>query len=147
MTLNENARYSAVKPVPRPCLILIAGPYLSGTGGDPSRVAQNLKELERYALPIYERGHLPMVGEWVALPIIQAAGGKAPGDRFFEQYQYPVAERLIELCDAVLRIPGASKGADLDVARARARGLPVYTKVEEIPRRRMGPSADGANGG
>jgi hypothetical protein len=78
-----------------------------------------------------------MVGEWVALPIIEAAGGKAPGDELFLQYQYPVAERLIELCDAVLRIPGASRGADLDVARARARGLPVYTKVDEIPRRAM----------
>lgn len=28
---------------------------------------------------------------------------------------------------------GASVGADLDVARARELGLPVYTSIEDIP--------------
>lgn len=84
-----------------------------------------------------------MVGEWLALPIILAAGGRIPGDAFFEKYQYPVAHRLIERCDAVLRIAGDSRGADLDVARARELGLPIFGDASELPRR--APSAVGIN--
>jgi len=117
----------------RTLLILIAGPYLSGTDGDPQRIAANMARMEATALPLYERGHLAMIGEWVALPIIHAAGGRVHGDEVFHQYQYPVAERLLSRCDAVLRIPGESRGADQDVARARARGLPVYERIEDVP--------------
>ena len=117
----------------RPWLILIAGPYLSGTDGDPARIAANLARLEEFALPIYQRGHLALVGEWLALPVIRAAGGREPGDAVFDAYQYPLARRLLGRCDAVLRITGASRGADLDVARAHELGLPVYTRVEDIP--------------
>lgn len=118
-----------------PLLVLIAGPYLSGTDGDPDKIAANRARLEAAALPIYARGHLPMLGEWLALPIIQAAGGKTHGDAVFTAYQYPVAHRLLERCDAVLRIPGASRGADLDVERARQRGLPIYFDAEALPLR------------
>ena len=118
-----------------PLLVLIAGPYLSGTDGDLARIAANRARLEAAALPIYERGHLPLLGEWLALPIIHAAGGGEPGDAVFHAYQYPVAERLLSRCDAVLRLPGESRGADLDVARARACGLPVVHHVDELPLR------------
>jgi hypothetical protein len=118
---------------PRPLLVLIAGPYLSGTDGDPAKVAANRARLESFALPIYQRGHLPMVGEWLVHPIVEAAGSQTSGDAVFHAYQYPVAQRLLQRCDAVLRIPGASRGADLDVARAQALGLPVYTRVEDLP--------------
>ena len=117
----------------RSLLILIAGPYLSGTNGDPVLIAANLAALESWSLPVYQRGHLAVVGEWFALPVIRAAGGLVPGDEIFKEYQYPVAHRLISQCDGVLRIPGASAGADLDVARARELGLPIYTRVEDIP--------------
>lgn len=121
----------------QPLLVLVAGPYLSGTDGDPARIAANLANLEAWSLPIYQRGHLAVVGEWFALPIIRAAGGVTPGDKIFTTYQYPVAHRLLGMCDAVLRIPGASTGADMDVERARALGLPIYTSVDEIPELRQ----------
>jgi hypothetical protein len=76
-----------------------------------------------------------MVGEWMALPIIHAAGGRSTDDAVFRAYQYPVAHRLLECCDAVLRIPGDSRGADLDVARAIALGLPVYRAISDLPPR------------
>ena len=44
-----------------------------------------------------------------------------------------MANRLIRRCDAVLRIEGASKGADEDVRLARERGLPVYFDIKEVP--------------
>jgi hypothetical protein len=127
--------YPAPADALKPLLVLIAGPYLSGTDGDLGKISANRARLESFALPIYERGHLPMVGEWLALPIIHGAGGRIEGDDVFKAYQYPVAHRLLECCDAVLRIPGESRGADLDVARARELGLPIYTDIAELPRR------------
>ena len=117
----------------KPMMILIAGPYRSGTGDDPARMAANLRRLEETALPIYRAGHVPMIGEWVALPLLAVAGSKKVGDRLYDEITYPVAHRLIHRCDAVLRLPGDSKGADQDVAIARELGLPVYTSVADVP--------------
>ena len=44
------------------------------------------------------------------------------------------AQRLLQHCDAVLRLPGESAGADQDVAIAARLGLPAYHNVAEIPR-------------
>jgi hypothetical protein len=114
-------------------LILIAGPYRSGTNDDPTLMQQNLDNLEALALPLFRKGHVPMIGEWVALPLIHLAGSNQPGDQAWEEVQYPVAHRLLEKCDAVLRINGASKGADEDVRIARERGLKVFYSLEEVP--------------
>jgi hypothetical protein len=118
---------------PKPMVILIAGPYRSGTNGDPLRIAQNLDRLESFALSIYKAGHIPVIGEWVALPLMKQAGSLKLGDEISEQYLYPVASRLLERCDAVLRIEGESKGADEDLRVARERGLQVYWRMEDVP--------------
>lgn len=117
----------------KPLLILIAGPYRSGTGDDPTRMAANLKRLEAASWPIFAKGHVPMIGEWVALPVWHMAGGSEVGDELYDQILHPTAGRLLEHCDAVLRLPGESKGADSDVAIARRRGIPVYHSLDEIP--------------
>ncbi len=114
-------------------LILIAGPYRSGTNDDPGLMRQNLKNLESVALPLFRKGHVPVIGEWIALPLIELAGSSRPGDAAWEEVQYPVAHRLLEKCDAVLRLEGASKGADEDVRVAKERGLKVYFRLEEVP--------------
>ena len=123
-----------------PQMILIAGPYRSGTGDDPARMAANLARLEQAAWPIFQAGHVPMIGEWVALPVLRSAGAEGPLDPLAEQVMYPTAQRLLEHCDAVLRLPGESTGADQDVAIAHRRGIPVYERIEEIPGYR-GPEA------
>ena len=114
-------------------LILIAGPYRSGTGDDPLLMAQNLARLEEAAWPVFRSGHVPMIGEWVALPVLRSAGAGGALDPLAAQVMYPTAQRLLQHCDAVLRLPGESTGADQDVAIARERGLPVYDRVEDIP--------------
>ncbi|WP_144875229.1 DUF4406 domain-containing protein [Microbacterium sp. 1.5R] len=113
-----------------PLLILIAGPYRSGTGGDPALVARNLERLEEAAAPIHRLGHVPMIGEWVALPVLRGLDGADAGGG---DVMYETAHRLLQHCDAVLRLPGASAGADKDVEIARERGLPVYHSLDEIP--------------
>lgn len=116
-----------------PLMILIAGPYRSGTGDDPDKMAANLARLEAAAWPIFQKGHVPMIGEWAALPILRGTGGGEPGSATYGAVMHPTAHRLLAKCDGVLRLPGASTGADKDVEIARARGLPVWTALEEIP--------------
>lgn len=114
-------------------LILIAGPYRSGTDGDAQRIADNLHRLEQAALAVYQRGHVPVIGEWLALPLATAAGSTQLGDAVSEAFLYPVAHRLIAQCQAIYRIEGASAGADNDVRLANEWGMPVYYRLDGIP--------------
>jgi len=116
-----------------PLMILIAGPYRSGTGDDPALMERNLRTLEAVALPLYRAGHIPLIGEWVALPLLREAGCKAPGDSIYDEILYPIANRLLSRCDGVLRLSGASKGADEDVRLAQERGLKVWYSIDDIP--------------
>ena len=122
-------------------MILIAGPYRSGTGDDPELMERNLARLEEAAWPLFEAGHLPVIGEWIALPVLSSAGASGPLDPLAEQVMYPTASRLLQHCQAVLRLPGSSRGADQDVAWARDRGLPVYHALDEVPRVRVAVAA------
>lgn len=116
-----------------PMMILIAGPYRSGTGDDPEKMAANVHLMESYALPIFRLGHIPVLGEWFALPLLHLAGSKQAGDEAYQEIFHPIAERLLKKCNAVLRIGGASQGADLMVEVGRKNGLQIYTDLEEIP--------------
>src|SRR5262245_4177008 len=114
-------------------MILVAGPYRSGTGDDPHRMAENIRFMESYALPIYRAGHIPVVGEWFALPLVALAGSRRVGDEAFNEIFHPLAARLLERCDAVLRVGGESQGADLMVRLAVQRGLQVHRRLSDVP--------------
>ena len=114
-------------------MILVAGPYRSGTNDDPELIHRNTELMQRMALSVYETGHLPVLGEWFALPLIATAGSHALGDEIFTRLFHPVAMRLLGHCDAVLRVGGASQGSDEMVRLAVEQGKPVYFSIEEIP--------------
>ena len=65
--------------------------------------------------------------------MLREAGSERPGDAIYDEILYPIANRLLRRCDAVLRLPGASKGADEDVRIATERGLPVFMDLTEVP--------------
>jgi hypothetical protein len=114
-------------------MILVAGPYRSGTGDEPGRMAANVRAMEAYALPLFRAGHIPIVGEWLALPLVALAGSTRVGDAAFEEIFHPIAERLLERCDAVIRVGGPSQGADLMVSVAEQRGLEVFRRLRDVP--------------
>jgi ADP-ribose pyrophosphatase len=114
-------------------MIRVAGPYRSGTGDDPAKLAANVIAMEAYVLPLFRAGHIPVVGEWFGLPLAALAGSRQVGDPAFNEVFHPIAERLLSRCDAVLRIGGASQGADVLVAAAREQGLAVYSSLNEVP--------------
>jgi hypothetical protein len=117
----------------RPLMILVAGPYRSGTGGDPARIKANLDAMTAASLELYQRGHLPVMGEWFALPLIEAAAATgAYADPDAELF-HPVAERVLSRCDACLRIGAESEGADRMVRVARELGKTVYFAIGDVP--------------
>ena len=114
-------------------MILIAGPYRSGTNDNPELLAQNVRFMETFALPIFRAGHVPVIGEWFALPLVHRAGSQRVGDDPFNEIFHPIAIRLLEKCDAVLRVGGPSAGADEMVRVGRQLGLEIYSALEDIP--------------
>lgn len=113
-------------------MILVAGPYRSGTNDDPVLIQQNVDAMNETALRLYEMGHLPVLGEWFALPLIETAGSKATGDAIFNRLFHPVAIRLISFCDAILRIGGPSQGADDMIRIGAEHGKRIFMSVDEI---------------
>ena len=116
----------------KPMMILIAGPYRSGTNDDPVLIQKNVEAMEAYAVPLFRAGHLPILGEWLALPLVHLAGSKKVGDEAFNEIFHPIATRLLGKCDAVLRVGGPSEGADEMVRIGRELGLKIYTSPAEI---------------
>lgn len=114
-------------------MILVAGPYRSGTNDNPALIAANVKAMTDIALELFKIGHLPVLGEWFALPLIEAAGSKSIGDKIFNEIFHPVANQLIDHCDAVLRIGGPSTGADEMVIVGKKKGKIIFFNKAEIP--------------
>ena len=119
--------------IAEPLLVLVAGPYRSGTGDAPDRLAANVEVMNRAALDVFRAGHTPLTGEAVALPLIALAGSARVGDAAFDAIFHPVARRLLDRCDAVLRVGGPSAGADEMVQRARDAGKLVVTDAAQLP--------------
>lgn len=116
-----------------PQMILVAGPYRSGTNDDPILIAKNVEAMTEASLRLFRAGHLPVLGEWYALPLIEHAGSTGIGDPVFNEIFHPISRRLVAKCDACLRIGGPSTGADEMVELARQNGKAVYYSFEEIP--------------
>ncbi len=114
-------------------MILVAGPYRSGTGDDPDLIAANHRAIQRACLELFRAGHLAVNGEDLALPLAVLAGSTQVGDATFDEVFHPMGRRLVARCDGVLRLPGASAGSDEMVAIARSRAIPVWTSPDQVP--------------
>lgn len=107
--------------------IMIAGPYRSGTRTEEER-KNNLREMNRVALEVYKRGHVPVIGVNMALPMIEVAGNED-----YDDIMMPVSLALAERCDGILRIGGESGGADQEVESILARGGRLFRSVDDVP--------------
>ena len=107
--------------------IMVAGPYTAGAVDEQAR-ANNLRVLNQAAVALFRRGHTPIIGVNLALPLIEVAGREA-----YDEIMMPLSLAAAERCDAVLRIGGPSKGADEEVERFSSKGKPVFTRLEDVP--------------
>jgi hypothetical protein len=114
-------------------MILIAGPYRSGTHDNPGLMAENLRVMNEVALRLFRAGHLPVVAEWFSLPLVETAGSQQVGDEIFNEIFHPIAHQIAERCDACLRIGGPSAGADGMVKLAQELDQQVFYRLEDVP--------------
>lgn len=94
-------------------LIYIASPY---TIGDQFRNVQ--RQIEA-ANGILDAGHIPIS------PLLNAVYYNAQFERSWE-FWMQIDFELLDRCDMLLRLDGPSKGADLEVAHAKERSIPVF---------------------
>jgi len=106
---------------------MVSGPYTAG-GADAARRAENLAAMNRAAVALFERGHLPVIGVNMALPMIEAAGPSR-----FDEIMMPLSLALADRCDACLRVGGPSRGADDEAERFALAGKPVFRSLEDVP--------------
>jgi len=105
-------------------IIGIAGPYSAAT---PEERKKNLDTMNEAAARVLEKGHIPVIGMNAALPIITIANIE---DKYKATMDISLA--VIGACEAILMIgesPGANKERDL----VKAKGLPVYYSLAEVP--------------
>lgn len=100
-------------------LVYVAGPYIRP---DP---VENTHKTIRVADELHDSGlvtaHVPH------LTLLWHAITPQPADHW---YAYDLA--VLARCDALLRLPGDSTGADNEVAFARERGIPVFYDPEAL---------------
>lgn len=98
--------------------IYISGPY---TLGD---VAVNVKRAIDAGDKVLEKGHIPFVPH---LSHFWHFISPKPWETWMK-----IDKEWILFCDAILRLPGESKGADIEVEYAQSMGIPIYYSLEDI---------------
>lgn len=96
--------------------VMVSGPYRAGSKTEAER-QEKLDDMNRAAYEVFKRGHVPVIGVNMALPIIRTMGAER-----YDEIMMPVSLALVDRCDACLRIGGPSKGADDEAERFRAQG-------------------------
>lgn len=98
--------------------IYISAPY---TKGD---VALNVRRAIKAADELLEKGHYPYIPH---LTHFWHLVSPHDWDVWLE-----IDLAYLPSCDAVLRLDGESKGADIEVGAAEQSGIPIYYSLEEI---------------
>lgn len=110
--------------------IYIAGPITLGTSEE---FATNLTLAFQVAAKVFSEGHTPIIPHLTCFLGMQAV---AAGDQVRIEAQkdamgcgaepyMAVCYSLIDTCDELIRLPGKSVGADLEVAYAKKLGIDV----------------------
>ncbi len=98
--------------------IYIAGPYTIG------EVAQNVKNSMDTANELIVLGYAPVCPH---LTHFLHMNNWQPYDKWLE-----IDAEYVKVSDAVLRIPGESKGADKEVELAESLDIPVFYNIKEL---------------
>lgn len=104
-------------------IIAVAGPYSAET---EEQQQQNLDRMNEAAALLLKKGYIPLIGVNAALPVVNKADGI---DRYKAIMDISMA--VIDKCEAIL-ILAESPGANRERDHIRAKGLPVYTSVDDI---------------
>ena len=104
----------------RPPIVYVSGPMTTG-----DNFPLNIRRGIEAAVVIMDRGYVALC------PHEKALGMEMLAPRTYEAWmQYDF--RCIDACDAVYRMPGASKGADREVEYALRIGRPVFWSYDTL---------------
>lgn len=118
-------------------MVYIAGPL--STGG----LADNLTRANAMFRRLHELDFVPIVPHWSAysgeVHVCPTSGqpyafATVEGMGLSHREWLAIDVEIVSRCDAVYRLPGESKGADLEVIHALSRGLPVFYDVADLVR-------------
>lgn len=98
--------------------IYIAGPYSQGV---PDEIMANVIDAAEH---LRGAGWTPFIPH--TLTFLWAVRHQHP-----KEYWLDFDNAWLRRCDAILRLPGRSSGADAEVELAKSLGLPVYQNVAE----------------
>lgn len=118
-------------------MVYLAGPI---TKGD---LCHNINQATAAFQALAQAGFAPMCPQWscfsggafrMTVDATEAVYGRATaaGCGLSHQHWIDLDLEFVERSDAVLRLPGASTGADMEVCHATAWGIPVFHSVAEV---------------
>lgn len=103
--------------------IYVAGPYGAGTEGEREANARRAIEI---GVELYRKGHTPFI------PHLSHYIDGGTGSLGLGWVDYMAMDLdWLDQCEALFYI-GPSLGADLELARARKNGIPVFRSMEEV---------------
>lgn len=113
--------------------IYIAGPISKGS------LAHNINQATDAFIELAKLGYAPFCPHWsvyarkcIAYGVgVTCFGSAMPNELTHEQWLALDLE-WVSVSDAVLRLPGESVGADMEVAHAKEKGIPVYCSVTDL---------------
>jgi len=114
--------------------VYIAGPITKGP------LADNINRASEAAISLMRAGLAPLCPHWSCFAggavahmsgQVVAVAEVLPAGTVHEDW-YGIDLPWVAVADAVLRLPGESRGADLEVAEAQANGVPVFHSVAEV---------------
>lgn len=115
--------------MPKALRIYIAGPY---TSLDENGHELNTHRAIDAGISVFQKGHYPYIPHLTHYVDIRAkAAGIELSWADYIKWDLP----WLDMCDALLYL-GKSKGADLELERAKEQGKRIYFSVAEIPEAR-----------
>lgn len=99
------------------CFIYIASPYTKGDN------FVNVQKQIEFGNKLIDRGYIPVS------PLLNSVHYHAQYEREWKTWM-EIDYNWILKCDAVFRLEGESKGADLEVAFAKKNNIPVFIDLE-----------------
>lgn len=103
----------------KPLKVYVCGPL---SADNQRETDANVAIAKRVSLELMEKGHAPFCPHLAVY---------YNSDRTYEQWlEYDFV--WLEQCEALFYI-GPSKGADIELARAKELGMQVFTKLDEVP--------------
>ena len=110
----------------QPMKIFVSGPYSAETKEERERNA--LKAVDA-GIRLLKRGHTPFVPHlthWMDTRALEL------GYEFSWQHYMDYDDEWLQECEAILHL-GSSKGADIELSRAKELGLRIFYDEAEIP--------------